>query len=674
MTSLLNESLEKIIALMPGIVFWKDIDGKYQGCNNNAANLAHLSSRDEIVGKTIYDLFERPLADIVTRIDTHVMSSQLEQVQEEQGVDLQGNPAIYLTHKIPIFDDVGNVLGLVGMSIDITSQKQLEHELRQAQEKTAQINENLQRAVAAANAADAADAASHAKTMFLANMSHDLKTPLAGIISTAEYLSQSIVPIEAKRRANDIVNSGLRLLELLIEIIEVSRLDSKAAPKMAAFKLQDLIDDLIQLIKPVIIDKGLLFKIYYQDNMPISLIGDRWQLYRIMLNLLSNAIKFTHEGSIHLTLLAEAQDAEHLRLKILVKDTGIGISSDKQGIIFEEFTRLTHAHNEVYKGTGLGLFIVKKFIESMQGQVSVQSTEGQGSTFTCLIPFKTLAPLPKTRGHGTFTETLISIHHDQPLTLPADHTVQPFKDLAILLVEDNAIAARATKAILQSLGCRVDIASSGTEALALFSTNPYHLVYLDLGLPDLDGFEVSQKMRQWEATQASAITPIIALSAHIDATIKAHCLTVGMTEALTKPLLRIQAKKNIQQYSRASAITPDDKLEPPLEIIDLALAAAILGTDLDNAKATLTLIMQDLPSSHQAITRAYQQKDTRQLCLDAHKLRGGLLYAGAARLEKAVLQLEQAANSGSELTLAQSYQHYCVEMQLLTETYRQLMQ
>ncbi len=524
----INESLEKIIAMMPGIVYWKDAEGNYQGCNDNAAKIAHLTSRKDIIGKTIYDLFDAKVATKVASSDAIVRETKIEQAQEEMGVDLHGNPAHYLTRKVPVLNDNGDLLGIVGISVDITSQKQLEASLILAKE--------------------AADAASLAKTMFLANMSHDLKTPLAGIISTAEHLSQSLSDIEAKNHANDIVQSGLRLLELLIEIIEVSRLDTNtnAKSRPSTFKLQALIDDIVQLLKPVIVNKNLIFKVYYQDSIPQNVMGDRWQLYRVILNLLSNAIKFTHKGSISLTLMIEQQLGHQLLLKIIVKDTGIGIPLEKQSIIFEEFTRLTHASDETYKGTGLGLFIVKKFIEAMDGRIQVQSIENKGSVFTCHIPLNVESTTIVSPHVNTFTETTLSAKQQSvSISSPCLEPANALTGIKLLLVEDNVIAARATKAILEALGCCVSIAYTGAEALTQCTDNTYQFIYSDLGLPDMSGFEVCRQIR---TMKTYCNTPIVALSAHVDEQIKDHCLVVGMNEALNKPLLREHAKQNLLKY------------------------------------------------------------------------------------------------------------------------------
>lgn len=643
MTNPTTKTLEHIIAVMPGIVFWKNVAGQYQGCNDNAAQLAGLASPQAIIGKTLWDLFDQPLAAKIEAIDNHVIATKQEHVEEEPGVDLQGQPAIYLTRKVPLLDDnTGEVVGLVGISIDITAQKQLEADLIKAKE--------------------AADAANQAKTMFLANMSHDLKTPLAGIISTAEQLSERLNDADHQNRANDIAHSGMHLLELLVEIIEVSRLDQNMASNLAPFQPRDLFNDLMQLLKPAILQKGLSFHLRYQQAIPTTLIGDRWQLYRIILNLLSNALKFTHEGSITLTVMLDQYETEQITLKIMVEDTGIGIPADKQQLVFEQFTRLTQAHDQTYKGNGLGLFIVKKFTEAMHGTIQVNSQEGSGSCFTCLIPFQIPQPLQLELLDSRFSQTTFSVEQQalKPSTLSTEER-QLFERSRLLLVEDNLIVARAEKDMLESLGCQVDIAASGHEALKLMGKNLYHLVFLDLGLPDMTGFDLAKALKLIEGKNQ---IPILALSAHVDDAITHQCLAVGIVAAITKPLLKARAKTLLPAYLLGST---DSSLAAP--IIDVESAAAALGIEPETIQRSLSLLLASLSDYHGAICHAYQTQDREALIQSTHKLHGGLLYSGTPRLQQTVRAFETAARSKPEAEWPAFFDHYCHEIDALSNAY-----
>ncbi len=184
-------------------------------------------------------------------------------------------------------------------------------------------------------------------------MSHDIKTPIAGIISTAEYLSHSINEPENKIRASDIVQSGFKLMDLMIEIIEMSRLEVRQTQrKQTRFKFKQLMDDLITLIKPAFIEKPFVLNLDYNNKIPKFLLGDRWHLYRVILNLVSNAIKFTRKGSITIKAIPVKQTKKEIVLKISVIDTGIGIPKEKQAAIFDQFSRLSPSYEGIYKGTG----------------------------------------------------------------------------------------------------------------------------------------------------------------------------------------------------------------------------------------------------------------------------------------------------------------------------------
>ena len=308
----------------------------------------------------------------------------------------------------------------------------------------------------------------------------------------------------------------------------------------------------------------------------------------------------------------------------------------------------------------------------MRGEISLTSTEGIGSTFTCLIPFKSVNLLNKALNYGPVSETLISIDDKPALKHPIIDDTKNFSDIKILLVEDNAIAARTTEAILHSLGCKIDIAKTGGEALMLLKNHHYSFIYMDLGLPDMSGMEVSKIFRAQEGAR-SPKTPIIALSAHSNEEIKASCLRAGMNESISKPLLREQAKKNIQHYLNANELicppSSKENLSANLKVIDLDLGAAILGADHNAAKTTLAMIMEQLPESHRIITLAYLQKNTDQLIKATHQLHGGLLYGGAVRLEKATAALEAAARLDDATTLSGCYAQYCNEILYLNEAY-----
>lgn len=534
----LQEYLDNILLHIPGFLYWKNKDSVYLGCNQNFAKAAGLNSPKDIIGKTDYDLaWGKTEAEIYRRDDAEALKGIVKFNFEEPQQQADGKRSIVLASKVPLRNQHGNITGVIGVYTDITDRKKAEEELKIAKER--------------------AEAADQAKTMFLANMSHDLKTPITGIVSTAEYFVNTLEDVEYKQRAENIVLSGLKFLELINEIIELARLKfADLSNGRVRFEIKQLIDDITTLLKLSIENKGLTFNVQFDTRIPTILIGNRWHVYRILLNLLSNAIKFTKKGSIDLNVELAKESRKNVILKITVEDTGVGIPDDKQAIIFDQFTRLTPSHGGIYQGNGLGLYIVKQFIEAMHGEIYVRSKLAKGSAFVCLIPFqKPLDTENKTRSEKTNEMQLLNLN--QPTHKPAAIKQPSFrittkhpeiiKDFHILIIEDDYITAQALTDTLRLLGYTADLAATKEKAISLFKAKQYNIVFMDLGLPDTDGYEITHSLREIEKTTKDK-SYIVALSAHADKAIKVRCLKIGMDEVYSKPLLYQQAQGIFENY------------------------------------------------------------------------------------------------------------------------------
>lgn len=360
--------LRMIISLMPGMVYWKDRRGVYRGSNYNAAKLAGFSNPDHLVGKTIFDFAELKYAESVTQLDERIMSADKPLVIEEEGFNLDRQPAIYLTQKIPLHNKENKVNGLLGISIDITAQKLLEQELTDAKFK--------------------AEASNIAKTEFLKNMRHDIRTPFSGILGLSEYLAIKEDNVEKKEDLTNIAQSAKKLLDFLNDVMETIEHEPPENTIInEAFDIYYLASQLNGLFKATIADKNITFNIIITDQVPKKIIGNRHYLYRVLLNLIGNAIKFTEKGGVYLTISVAKAGIHSIILAIEVKDTGIGIAEADKERIFEKFTRLTPAYSGKYPGTGLGLFMVSEYIKAMNGTIQVSSKLGMGTIFRCDIPF-----------------------------------------------------------------------------------------------------------------------------------------------------------------------------------------------------------------------------------------------------------------------------------------------
>lgn len=356
-------AFKSILDNLPEHVYWKDKDGKYLGCNLMQAKDLNLKSSEEIIGKTDYDLSPKDKADAFRKIDEKIIIEG-KMLEIEEIVSKDGENKIVLSKKIPFFDEDQKIIGLLGISVDITERKE---------------NERI-----------AAEVANEAKSEFIRNMEHQLRTPFSGVYCLVETLFQLETDPTKKELLEITYQSAKEFLDLLNNIIDFSRnpLDSSAL-LAKKFDLRQTLDSVVTMEKAAAVFKNLKINYSYPEDIPTIFIGDPNRVHRLVLNLLSNAIKFTAEGSVSLQLrLAKQIDEKNLILQIIITDTGIGIAEEKQQYIYEKFYRLHPANQNKYTGAGLGLYVVKQIIEDLGGEIEVKSQSGKGSTFVCTLPLK----------------------------------------------------------------------------------------------------------------------------------------------------------------------------------------------------------------------------------------------------------------------------------------------
>lgn len=533
--------LENIIELLPYFIFWKDTQSVYLGCNQRFANLVGKKSPQEVIGKTDFDFpWGDGEAELYVQGDRVAMSGNPKVNIEEILVRPDGSQITMLVSKVPLRDKYGNCIGVLGTSTDISDRKRMEQELQIAKEKA----EIMKR-----------------KSEFLANMSHDIKTPLSGIIGLSELVSVSSKEETTQQFLKDVQACGKTLMDFFNHCLELSTLENADVTLIVEkFSLNDLVNEVVTLFKPAINHKGLALTVEYSQELPIHFFGSRAAIYRILQNLIGNAVKFTHQGSIHVSvgLMAPTSiEEKNLTVNFEVSDTGIGIPIDKQKIIFEKLTRLTPSYQGVYEGNGIGLYLVEKFITALKGNITLESQEGVGSKFFVTLPLQAV-DLP------TFQNQTIqasSTTDTSDINLQSNGNLSPEGQgiIRILLVEDNEIAQKVAKGLLDKIGYQVDIADTGAQAIEIFQKTKYDLVYMDIGLPDMKGYEV---VKQWRENQEGRYkdTPIIALTAHADATERELCFKSGIDGILRKPLSEKQAIEVIDKFIYQKSIAVEGLL------------------------------------------------------------------------------------------------------------------
>jgi len=519
--------LQYVVDNVPYSIFWKDQDSRYLGCNKNFAALDGRSDPREIVGKTDFDLAWRAHAEDYRRFDRQTMDLGQPQLhQEEITHDDQGREMVILTSKVPLRNAAGDVIGLLGIIVDITERKRIETEL--------QLAKNL------------AERASRIKGEFLANMSHELRTPLTLVSSPLESLlagDAGPLPRAAIAQLERAQRNAQRLLGMVNDLLDFSRLEAGKHPvspertdvgQLAALIVHDA--------EPLAMARGL--QLSFDDQLgPAPLQLDRGMFEKILMNLLGNALKFTPGGgTVRVSLRRQGPEFE-----LSVADTGIGIAPGDQLRIFERFAQADATTTRRFGGTGLGLALVKEFSELMGGSVGVESAVNQGARFFVRLPLRpavstvSTSPLPVTTPHRW--SSMMSVPSD---TLPPDVDVDTEQLPSVLLVEDNAEMRSYLRQLLAAR-YRVITAENGRVALDVARLELPDVILSDVMMPGLDGLTLVEIVKSDEALRH---IPIILLTARAGKDAAVCALEAGADDYISKPFSPAELRARVRAAYR----------------------------------------------------------------------------------------------------------------------------
>jgi len=381
-------------------------------------------------------------------------------------------------------------------------------------------------------ARQAAEVANRAKSEFLANMSHEIRTPLNGVIGNAQLLEMSEPTGEQKQYLSAIMLSSNNLLSLINDILDLSKIEAeKVVLEKADFSLRGCFNNVVRTQRSRIANKGLSLKVQIAGDVPDALIGDELRVKQILLNLLGNAIKFTSAGGITLCAAIKERDGSTALIELEVTDTGVGIPKAVADEIFKPFVQADSSVARKYGGSGLGLTISRRLAELMGGSMSVESTEGAGSTFRVLLPFQVV-------------NKVVREHDEPPAASPtALWTGAPLK---VLLAEDNEINQQFSVALLKKMGHQVSLAENGKDALAALGKDAFDLVLMDIQMPVMGGQEALAALRERERGTGAHL-PVIALTAYALKGDEEKFLAQGFDGYISKPL---EVKKLVAEMHR----------------------------------------------------------------------------------------------------------------------------
>jgi len=384
-----------------------------------------------------------------------------------------------------------------------------------------------------AQATRQAEMTAQGKSDFLAMMSHEMRTPLNGIIGMTGFLESKHLDERERECVEVIRRSGETLLAIIDDVLDFSKIEAgRLTLEKTDFDAARSTLDAMQIVERSAAAKSLTLSTYLDPTLPGMVSGDLIRLRQVLLNLLSNAIKFTAEGEIAVRVELRAASRDGYELYFSVQDKGIGISEEQQSRLFQPFSQAEASTARMFGGTGLGLAISKRLVNLMGGNIGVESRSGEGSLFWFTIRVGASSALP-------------------PRPPAPIKTAEPASGARLLLVEDNPINQKVATLMLHKLGYRVDIAKNGFEALNAFASARYDLILMDCVMPEMDGFEATRRLRS--SGGHAAEVPIIAMTANAFADDRKACLAAGMTDFLSKPVRQAELATKLEGLLQSAA-------------------------------------------------------------------------------------------------------------------------
>jgi two-component system, OmpR family, aerobic respiration control sensor histidine kinase ArcB len=588
--------LRSFIDASPDLIYYRNANGVFSGCNRAMEELTG-KKESELVGLTPWDVYSKEVAQPIVETDEQVFKKNRAITYEQWLEYPDGHKNYFELRKVPFYSNEGNHLGLVGFGRDITERKRYEESLEKA---------------------------SRDKTTFISTISHELRTPLNGIVGLSRMLLDTTMDHEQRKYMQTIHVSAVTLGNIFNDIIDMDKFDRRKLELLPeTLNFEEFVAELESLAALMAEQKGLRFDLERITDLPTHIKVDGTRLRQVLWNLLNNAMKFTKEGGVVVTVSAET-NADESAIIIDIEDTGIGIPDDELDKIFAMYYQVKSGKDNLHAvGTGIGLAVSKQLMNLMNGDISVSSEEGFGSTFTVSLT----VPLMKE-----------PVQHSQTKLLS--------RSLNIFMVEDIELNVTVARSLLESMGHSVTVAMSGEEAKLRFIPAEYDLVFLDIQLPDMTGFDVAAFFRQEYQSSDVPLPPLVALTANLLKD-KNEYLRQGMDDAISKPLSVMAVKNVIEKWCfdsisippEESAVSMASTTKEPDEIFSQLLDLEMLDSYIDivgdkPVLESIQMFEDMMPDYIEILDSNMIAKDQAGIVSEAHKIKGAAGSIGLARIQR----------------------------------------
>jgi two-component system aerobic respiration control sensor histidine kinase ArcB len=587
----LSTLLRSIIDASPDLIYYRNPEGQFEGCNRVAEQMTGKTEQ-ELIGLTPHQVYDEELARQVVASDHEVLENNVGITEELWLRFADGRRRYFEMRKVPFFSADNTLLGLLAFGRDITERKQAENAVTKA---------------------------SKDKTAFIATISHELRTPLNGIVGLSRMLRDTDLTSEQFAWVSTIYASGITLGNIFNDIIDLDRLDrDRLELSLKTVSIKDFTKELGSIIELLADDKELTFVAQVEEPLPDLVEVDGTRLRQILWNLLFNAVKFTQKGTVSLVVKAEKIDAETSMVTFKVCDTGVGIPLQDLDKIFAMYYQVDSPEHQSATGTGIGLAICQQMVSLMDGKISVESEIGEGTCFTVDLPLA------------------ISKKPIQVETLKVT-------GLQILLVEDIELNVMVAKALLEKLGQYVDVAMTGNEAITMARDKQYDLVLLDIQLPDMNGFEVANVLHEESLVEQ---TSIVALTANVIKT-RQEYLDNGMDDVIAKPVKKsriIEVFNSLfcEQPSVPYQPAPEPKKDQLNTILDLELLQMLVDTiGHEMVRTSVKVFQEKMPEYLEILQLSLSADEKDEVCSQAHKIKGAAGSVGLSRVQKIANEIQQ---------------------------------